>query len=478
MRKILLVLSICLLFSLPVPSSVSAHVIPTVTHTITLTPGSKKSDVDITYYYDPVVINRFIPDFDPDRSGSVDDSEKKKWSDAHLKNIIFSINDKNLTLEDEKLTIPEIDGLMNAGDPLEITGTLTFPLSCNESTKVHIVDTNAFMSLQDDIYTFVINKKGCISVSTLKSPNNEAIVYIGKALTDKEKETGNVAAPTSSKPKATVTTATQISEVTKILRGKELGTSLLLWAFAISFVLGGLHALTPGHGKTLVAAYLVGQHGTKKDALLLATVTTLTHTSSIYILGLISLFATQYFLPEKIIPALEVVSALSIFGLGVWLLSRRWEELKQSKAPHEHDDQHEHEHDHNHDHTHDHPHSHGAGKGQHVHALYELKGSKIGLKSLISLGFSGGIVPCADALAIMIIAIGINKTVLGMILIFFFSLGLAAVLVSLGLVMVTSRKLFDRYAPSTKVAKYFPVMSALIIICIGAVLVLKAVKII
>lgn len=459
---------VCLLLFVVVslfPFSVEAHIIPTVTHTYEVHLGEKSSDVDITYFYDPVVISRYIRDFDLNNDKNIDNSEKKAWQEKFVKNIHFTSAGKVLPLEKLVVTVPDINGLMNDGQPVEITGLITLPLSCSETTKLEITDNNAFMSVDDDIYTFDVFKKGCLNSSLINPARNKAIALVGKMASEEEKKTGIVKGAAIKQPP---TTASQISELTQILKNKDIGSSVLLWALAISFVLGGLHALTPGHGKTLVAAYLVGQHGTKKDALILALVTTLTHTSSIYILGLLSLFATQYFLPERIIPALETISALAIFGMGVWLLSKRWAELQ-----HEHAHHHEHEHSHEH-----HDHAHGTGPGQHVHTLQDLKGQRLGLRSLISLGFSGGIVPCADALAIMIIAIGLNKTVLGMILIIFFSLGLAAVLVGLGVLMVTSRNLFERFAPSNSISRYFPVASAVIIICIGGLLVLKAVKII
>lgn len=452
-RAVLLFFFILTLIS---PHQVAGHVIPTVTHTITVKPGENESSVLITYYYDPIVVSRFIRDFDQNGDRTISDSEKKVWGDKHLDKVSFSVDDETIELLDKKLTIPAIDGLINEGSPVEVTGTLPVGFNCKEVKKLRIIDHDAFMSVEDDIYSFVIDKKGCISVNNGKSSLNEAVMYIGKSLKDKEKNILGGSLTTDSQDKSN--NAPKISEVTSILKDTKISGALFLWALVISFVLGGLHALTPGHGKTLVAAYLVGQHGTKKDAVILAAVTTATHTFSIYVLGLVSIFATKYFLPEKIIPALETISALSIFGLGIWLLSRRWDELKNKKSD-------------------SNTHSHG-GIVQHSHGYDKLNSERLGVKSLISLGFSGGIVPCADALAIMIIAIGLNKTTLGMLLIFFFSLGLAAVLVVLGLVMVTSRNLFEKYAPSSRVSAYLPIASSVIIIIVGALLVLKTVKII
>ncbi len=255
----------------------------------------------------------------------------------------------------------------------------------------------------------------------------------------------------------------KVNQIATMLKNDKAGVDVYFWALGIAFILGGLHSLTPGHGKTLVAAYLVGQHGTKKDALILAGVTTITHTSSIYILGLISIFATKYFLPEKIIPLLELISAMLIFSLGIWLLQKRYYEYKGNKASN--------------DSTYHHSHIHDSGHINHVHSLNDIPGKK-NMKQIISLGFSGGLIPCPEALAIMIIAISLNKIVLGMILIAVFSLGMASVIAAIGIVMVSSKQIFDKYVPNQKVSQFFPLISSVIIILIGVVLVLKMVKVI
>jgi nickel/cobalt transporter (NicO) family protein len=432
----------------------AAHIIPTVTHKVTIDAKEDKSTFDLWYYYDPIIVTRFLVDFDSNSDASISDEEKSAWIKKYVPNIKLSVNEKPIELLERKIEIPSYNSLINDGGPVHISGFLPTKFNCNSSTIFQMVDNNIFMAIQDDIYTFLVNKSGCLTVQMIKDKPNELIAYIGKS--------GEIVSSTTQKadPKSTQTTQEKISQITNVLRDDNNSQLLFFWALGISFVLGALHALTPGHGKTLVAAYLVGQHGTKKDAFILALMTTITHTSSIYILGFISIFATSYFLPEKIIPALEAISALSIFGLGIWLLSKRLDEYKHG---HSHHGDHEHTHD-NHD---------------HVHTLDDLKGRKVTLASLISLGFSGGIVPCVDALAIMIVAIGINKIPLGMILIFFFSMGLAAVLVVLGIALVSSKKLFEKYAPSngSKVSRFLPIISAIIITGIGAVLVLKILRV-
>ena len=105
-----------------------------------------------------------------------------------------------------------------------------------------------------------------------------------------------------------------------MLRSEELSLGLIVGALALALFLGAAHGLEPGHGKTIVAAYLVGARGTVGNALFLGGVVALTHTSSVILLGLVALFASQYILPEQIFPWLGTASGLLIMGLGTWLL--------------------------------------------------------------------------------------------------------------------------------------------------------------
>src|SRR6266436_943995 len=119
---------------------------------------------------------------------------------------------------------------------------------------------------------------------------------------------------------------------------------MVVAAVGVAFVLGAAHALTPGHGKTLVAAYLVGSRGTLKHAAFLGAMVTFAHTVSVFLLGLATLFLFQYVVPGKVVQVLGAVSGVSIVAIGGWMLYKR---LRH--APHHH---------HHHPHDHDHPHSH------------------------------------------------------------------------------------------------------------------------
>ena len=118
--------------------------------------------------------------------------------------------------------------------------------------------------------------------------------------------------------------------LSRMLGGRQITFAMALAGLCVAFALGALHALSPGHGKTIVAAYLVGSRGTMKHALLLGATVTATHTSTVFALGLGVLFFEQYIVPEKIIPVLGAVSGLSIVAIGAVLLYRRAKALRTS----------------------------------------------------------------------------------------------------------------------------------------------------
>ena len=279
----------------------------------------------------------------------------------------------------------------------------------------------------------------------------------------------------------------------KELINQPLTLQLTIAALVISFVLGGLHALTPGHGKAIVAAYLVGSKGRVIDAVFLGLVVTFTHTFSVIALGVVMLVA-QEFAPEDIVPWLSLFSGILIVGIGAWLLTKNMKQYYSGGAhsqgpghshdhdhdhPHDHDHNHDHDHDHDHnhphdhadDHDHDHGHSHSHGGRTHSHAPPE----RTGFWGLLSLGISGGIVPCVDALIGLLFAISLNKLVWGLIILSAFSLGLAAVLVAIGILMVMAKPLIERFTGEGIWLQRLPIFSAAVVILLGAILVFKAI---
>ena len=282
----------------------------------------------------------------------------------------------------------------------------------------------------------------------------------------------------------------------KELINRPLTLQLAIAALVISFVLGGLHALTPGHGKAIVAAYLVGSKGRVIDAVFLGLVVTFTHTFSVIALGIVMLVA-QGFAPDDIVPWLSLFSGVLIVGIGAWLLARNMKQYYRGgthsqthghQHPHPHDHSHDHDHSHaddhdhghdpshdhshddDHDHSHDHALTHSHGGQTHSHAPPE----RTGFWGLLSLGISGGIVPCVDALIGLLFAISLGKLVWGLIILCAFSLGLAAVLVAIGILMVMAKPVIQRFTGEGIWLQRLPMISAAVVILLGAILVFKA----
>ena len=171
-----------------------------------------------------------------------------------------------------------------------------------------------------------------------------------------------------------------------------VGLGLVLIGLVVAFGLGAIHALSPGHGKTIVAAYLVGSRGTMGHAAFLGAMVTFTHTISVFALGLGTLLLSQYIVPEKIIPWLGAISGLSIVAIGASLFYKRLLRLRATADHHHPHHSHDHEHDHHH-HDHDHPHEHAHDHEHGPHTHTHVPEGDVTLGSLIALGASGGLVP-------------------------------------------------------------------------------------
>jgi nickel/cobalt transporter (NicO) family protein len=262
-----------------------------------------------------------------------------------------------------------------------------------------------------------------------------------------------------------------------LLESPTLSLTVVLLAVGVAALLGALHALTPGHAKTLMAAYLVGSGGTTRNAVALGAVITFTHTASVIVIGLVALVASQFLLPGVLVPALETVSGLLVLVIGLQLVRRRRPAARTRPPVHEHHSDHAQVHagvalGHSRDHHHEArgvPHSHGGRLHTHT-----LPAGGITPRNLIAMGVSGGLVPCPEALGVMVLAVGVNRTVLGLSLILSFSIGLAAVLMGFGIILVRSRHLLSRFERlGTRWRTILPLASAAVVIALGAGLLLS-----
>ena len=288
----------------------------------------------------------------------------------------------------------------------------------------------------------------------------------------------------------------------------DLSVGVVIGALLFAMGWGALHSLSPGHGKTMVAAYLVGTRGTPRHALLLGLFVTVTHTIGVIALGLVTLFASRYILPETLFPWINLVAALLVVAVGVWVGWARFTAMRRRTAhagahalgaahPHEpardaaaptralavagvrapstrvsdHRHAHDHSHDHGHPHPHDHDHSHHDGPGGHTHAPPE----DLSMRSLLAVGASAGIIPGPSALVLLLGAIALDRVGYGLVLVVAFSLGLAGLLSAIGLLILYARRFVERLPLDGRLASAAPVVSALVMIVLGLVLTARAV---
>ena len=219
------------------------------------------------------------------------------------------------------------------------------------------------------------------------------------------------------------------------------GQGVLLLLLLAAFGWGALHALSPGHGKAMVAAYLVGTRGRPRHAIALGGTVTVTHTIGVFALGVVTLALSQYVLPEDLYPWLTLLSGLLVVTVGLGVLRSR---ARKARA-----------------HSHTHTHAHGP--------------EELGWRGLLGMGAAAGLIPCPSALVVLLAAISQHEVALGLLLITAFSLGLAATLTGLGLVVVSARKWIPPRLAAGRLAAVLPAASALLIVGVGCVLTLKAV---
>ena len=215
------------------------------------------------------------------------------------------------------------------------------------------------------------------------------------------------------------------------------GLSLLLLAAAFGW--GAVHALSPGHGKAMVAAYLVGTRGTPRHALALGLVVTFTHTIGVFALGVVTLGLSAWVVPEDLYPWLNLAAGLLVAAVGASVLRTR---LRARRAHHHH-------------HHHHRPH-------------------RITWRGLVAMGASAGLVPCPSALVVLLAAIAQQQVALGLVLIVAFSAGLAATLTALGLAVVWSGRALGRLPLPGRALAALPTASALVIVAVGCLLTLRA----
>jgi nickel/cobalt exporter len=224
-----------------------------------------------------------------------------------------------------------------------------------------------------------------------------------------------------------------------------LSPGVVALALLLALFWGAAHALSPGHGKAIVAGYLVGTRGTARHAALLGLTVTVTHTIGVFALGFVTLALSQFVVPEQLYPWLNLASALLVVSVGLAVLRARFAHARA------------HRHGHDHDHHHN---DHGYDGG---------------LRGLLATGISGGILPCPTALVVLLAAISLHRVGYGLLLIVAFSVGLAAAITGIGLVAVGAKSFFSRRSFEGRLVRVLPTISALVVLGLGIAMTLRAI---
>ena len=470
--------------------NVAAHNVPIdqTGHHIQLVIFKNEVIVDYTIVLSEVAYLRTLATMNTDGQGDISQAEKDLYHSAKRKQLLESLE---LMVDGKPITLTDFERVDDSKPQLF---SYKFAVPIGESTATESIDATTRHEIS--IYSNIKLSKGEMLEYYLAADKNIEIISVKRW--DKKGQGGKEAREQESKGKrgALVTYSvlnknlenSPLSDVQqaagnkKIFSGtttaerlkgfisaSKLSLKFVVIGLIVSAFLGGLHALTPGHGKAVVAAYLVGSKGRIRDAIFLGIIVTITHTASVIILGVITLYASQYILPQDIFPLLGFISGLLIVIIGVWLLIRRLQAYYGLMPEHSHShggevhvhsglEAHHHDHDNfNHNHTHD----------------IEPK-ADVTLWSLLTLGISGGIVPCPDALIVLLLAIAINRIAFGLVVISAFSVGLAAVLVTIGILLVVARPIIERFTGTGRWMRRLPVISSIVIILLGLGIAIKS----
>ena len=220
-----------------------------------------------------------------------------------------------------------------------------------------------------------------------------------------------------------------------------LSALVILASLGAAFFWGMAHALSPGHGKTIVAAYLVGRRGTPWHAAALGVIVTATHTIGVFALGLVTLALSQFIVPEQLYPWLNLVSGVLVIAIGAAVFRSR---LRHRQG-----------------HAHGHHHHHHADEA-------------LSRRSLVAVGITGGLLPCPSALVVLLAAISLHRVPFGMLLIVAFSAGLALSITGIGLVAVFAKQIFKRASFEGRLIRLLPAASALVILAAGLAMTVRA----
>ncbi|MBU1996152.1 MAG: sulfite exporter TauE/SafE family protein, partial [Candidatus Omnitrophica bacterium] len=359
---------------------------------------------------------------DEDKNGSIGSAEKDVFLRSFAKDVLSKLD---LKIDNEKREIVFQVGELRdlPGEHMQIVLNFVILISDISKGKHSIVlNDNNFPDVALGEMNFLVHDSGASKILSFEQDNRmlkcefsyQNIVPI-EAVVKQETKIEHIAEQKQS--------AAKESGLSRILKKEKLSPWFMIISLFIAVGIGALHALSPGHGKTIAAAYLVGERGTVRDAILLGCVVTFAHVGSIVLMGILVLYLSEFILPQQMYPWFSFISGVIIFIVGICMLKRWIYGRTNILTGHHH-----------------HDHKHESGKEHESHEHSHISEGKISLMSLFMLGISGGMVPCPAALVVLLAAISMNRIVFGLSLILAFSIGLAIVLILIGILVIKSQK--------------------------------------
>ncbi|MFH0888094.1 MAG: hypothetical protein V1871_02670 [Planctomycetota bacterium] len=457
----------------------------------------------------------FYPLIDADKNGVISEEEKEVFLDDLQKNIVtdglriifdgrsdlsFALySSKILISENKNVPVPikiSFEFLLDL-ERLKMPGLISSPAP--DEQKQHSLTFYMTNTLPKEVFLkiFIAQGKG-IDITYSPEQRSRSLLFKSgfwlnpadyNGLQVDYKEIGK-SEPKFNRP-TTLVTANSANpgkdKIVDILRSQSLSFWMILFGLGLAFFYGAVHALTPGHGKTLVGAYLIGSRGTIPQAIILGLVVTATHLFTVIVAGILALRAAHYINQTALAVYLGFASGLIIVMLGLWLFIRRLTHPldighHHHHKHHTHNDSSEHHHD-DHERTAlalqsgGHSHSDETPARTEVHpGVEDLE--KVRLKDIIALGITGGLIPCPTAIVVLLMAITIKKTLWGLFLILAFSLGLASVLIVIGILMVGGISLVKpsgRFLGfnTAKIIRFASIISPVLIVFIGIAMIIS-----
>lgn len=439
----------------------------------------EKSQVKIRAVLDLAEIPTFqaTKEIDADKDGSISQSEldayAEKITPEYLSNLSLSVDGQIIALRSTEKNISQPAGAGNL-PTLRVEWNFTGDLPAadaairrikfeNRNNVERIGWNEIVVGRASGINIFDSTAYGSGASEELKSYPQESLTT---PLTERNAEFSFAANDVPAGAKVLqnrdghVSAPVAADQFAELITVPEITPAIILFGLLIAFGLGAAHALSPGHGKAVVGAYLVGSKGTAKHAVFLGITVTVTHTLSVFALGIVALFASEYILPERLMPILSFLSGLMVLCIGLTLFKNRLLAILGYQIEYHHENSHAHDDlDENFTHTH--------GGSTHSHAPPK----RVTWGNLLALGISGGLLPCPSALVLMLAAIAKDRTGYGLLLTLIFSFGLASTLTAVGLLFLYGGRFFDRPAlRENRLVKAMPVFSAFVIACVGAVI--------